>query len=63
MQQEIGRHDNGHTDATGTSGFSDNHVFSFDCYAPFYLKMKDVLRIRKKGNLKIVKDDTTRKPT
>ena len=53
----------GLTDATVTSGFSDSHVFSFDKFPELYLKTKDVLRIRKEGKLEIVKDDSIRKPT
>ena len=63
MEQEMEREDDGLTDATGTAGFSENHVFSFDRYEPLYLKTKDVLRIRKEGKLEIVTDATVRKPT
>jgi len=63
MQQEIERYDDGLIDATGTSGFSEDHIFSFDRYEPLYLQTKDVSRIRKEGKLEIVKDDAIRKPT
>ena len=63
IEEEIERHDEGLTDATVTSGFSETHVFSFDKYPELYLKSKDVVRIRKEGKLEIVKDDTVRRPT
>ena len=63
IEQEIKRADEGLTDATATSGLSENHIFSFDRYENLYMKPKDVLHIRKQGKLEIVKDPTVRKAT
>ena len=63
IEHEIQHTDEGLTDATGSSGLSENHVFSFDRYENLYMKPKDVLRIRKQGKLEIVNDPTVRKPT
>jgi len=62
-EREIEVEDDGLTDATVTSGFSETHVFSFDKYPELYLKTKDVLRLRKEGKMELVTDDTVRKPT
>ena len=63
IEEAIERDDDGLTDSTATSGFSESHVFSFDRYEPLYLKSKDVLRIRKEGKLEIIEDPSVRKPT
>ena len=63
IEKEMHRNDEGMTDPTVESGFSETHVFSWDKYAELYLKSKDVLRIRKEGKIEIVEDHTVRKPT
>ena len=63
LEEAIERENNGITDTTMESGFSETHVFTFDRYPELYLKTKDVLKIRKEGKLEIIKDDTIRKPT
>ena len=63
VEQRYRCEDDGLTDATAESGFSENHVFSFDRYDALYLQSKDVLRIRKEGKMEIVEDHTVRKPT
>jgi len=62
-ERELEVEDDGLTEATLTSGFSETHVFSFDKYPELYLKTKDVLRLRKEGKMELVTDDTVRKPT
>ena len=63
IEEAVEREDDGITDATAESGFSETHVFTFDRYPELYLKTKDVLKIRKEGKLEIITDNTVRKPT
>ena len=63
IEDDIEREDDGLTDATTSSGLSESHVFSFDRYPDLYLKTKEILKIRKEGKIKIVQDDTVRRPT
>jgi len=63
LERQMQENDDGITDATVESGFSETHVFTFDRYEELYLKTRDVLRIRKEGKIEIIEDRTIREPT
>ena len=45
------------------SGLSKSEIYTFDKYPNLYLKNKQMLRIKEKGLIEVVEDDSVRRPT
>jgi hypothetical protein len=61
-KEKENRNETGLGAAELNSGFSENHVFSFEKHANLYLRKAELLKIRKEGLIEIVEDPTIRKP-
>jgi len=64
LEEDMECQDEGIMDAaTATSsGLSETQVFSFDRYPNLYMRSKEMLKIRKKGRIEILSDDSVRTP-
>jgi len=55
--------EDGLTQTAMESGLSKNEIYTFDKYPNLYLKNKQMIKIKQKGLIEVIEDDSQRQPT